>query len=696
MDIKIEHCNSIDDAAIQLEKGRLNIKYGPNGTGKSTIAKAIELGIKGENDLRSLMPFKYRGGDPVKIPTPNIKGVEELKSVVVYNEEYVNQFVFMQDEVVKNSFDIFVRNSDYKEKMAEIEGLVINIQETFNKNENIGQIVKDLTDLSDSFGKSQSGYSKAGRIGKGIGAGNKLEHIPVGLTPYQSFIKSENNVQWIKWQIEGNAFLNISTDCPYCTSPTDAKQETILAVAKEYDAKSIEHLNALQGIIARLGKYFSEDVVDNIQTIVKNKDGLKKEEIGYLTGLKGQVDTLKEKLNDIKSLSFFSLREVEKVQQKISNLKIDLNLLPNLDSAETKSIVGELNDALELILTKAAKLQGEINKQKKTIETAINKYKSEINTFLRYAGYKYTVDIQLDGASYKMKLRHFDFGENIANGALHLSYGERNAFSIVLFMYECLTKQPDLIILDDPISSFDKNKKYAILEMLFRGKQCLRDKTVLMLTHDIEPIIDMVKNLAHTFRPSPVASFLSSKSGVVTEQLISKADISTFAQICVENIKDLQDDIIKIIYLRRHYELIDDKGVAYELLSNLLHARQSPLIVNPDTEGKIEMTVEQIADATQAIQSMLPTFEYDICLTKILDENALAAAYKLAGNGYEKLQLFRIINKENHENDVVKKYINESFHIENEYIMQINPHKYDLIPEHIIAECDRAMQIQQF
>jgi ABC-type Mn2+/Zn2+ transport system ATPase subunit len=70
-------------------------------------------------------------------------------------------------------------------------------------------------------------------------------------------------------------------------------------------------------------------------------------------------------------------------------------------------------------------------------------------------------------------------------------------------MYECLTKNPDLVVLDDPISSFDKNKKFAILEMLFRGQESLQGKTVLMLTHDIEPIIDLIKNLNHAFVPKP-------------------------------------------------------------------------------------------------------------------------------------------------------------------------------------------------
>jgi len=36
----------------------------------------------------------------------------------------------------------------------------------------------------------------------------------------------------------------------------------------------------------------------------------------------------------------------------------------------------------------------------------------------------------------------------------------------------------------------------------------------------------------------------------------------------------------------------------------------------------------------------------------------------------------------------VKKYINETFHIENEYICQLNPSEYELIPEFIVQECD--------
>jgi hypothetical protein len=46
------------------------------------------------------------------------------------------------------------------------------------------------------------------------------------------------------------------------------------------------------------------------------------------------------------------------------------------------------------------------------------------------------------------------------------------------------------------------------------------------------------------------------------------------------------------------------------------------------------------------------------------------------------------MSDDKHDNDVIMKYINESFHIENDYIMQLNPHTYDFVPEHIVRECD--------
>lgn len=47
--------------------------------------------------------------------------------------------------------------------------------------------------------------------------------------------------------------------------------------------------------------------------------------------------------------------------------------------------------------------------------------------------------------------------------------------------------------LDGPISSFDKDKKFAILDRIFLPQNSFETKTVLWLTHDMEPLIDTAK-----------------------------------------------------------------------------------------------------------------------------------------------------------------------------------------------------------
>jgi hypothetical protein len=59
--------------------------------------------------------------------------------------------------------------------------------------------------------------------------------------------------------------------------------------------------------------------------------------------------------------------------------------------------------------------------------------------------------------------------------------------------------------------------------------------------------------------------------------------------------------------------------------------------------------------------------------------------------GYEKIQLFRII-KGAHEDDIIAKFINESYHIENEYVMQLNPHDFESVPEYVVEECTRLLE----
>lgn len=123
-----------------------------------------------------------------------------------------------------------------------------------------------------------------------------------------------------------------------------------------------------------------------------------------------------------------------------------------------------------------------------------------------------------------------------------------------------------------------------------------------MLTHDVEPIIDTLKSVRKLFSNLVTASHLHYSAGCITEQLIGESDIRTFAQICQSVTDSDSEDIIKLIYLRRHYEIMDDLGDAYQVLSNLFHHRETPIDTREPVVqgvGHPEMSAEKLPSAAR-------------------------------------------------------------------------------------------------
>ncbi|MZR29665.1 AAA family ATPase [Sneathiella litorea] len=691
-EIVIENCNSIDTANIGVKKGCLNIKFGPNGLGKSTIAKAIVSQARDDGTLADLVPFKSRG--KADAAQPKVDGIGDISSALVFDEAYVNLFAFQQDEVVKNSFDIFIKTPEYDTAMADIEKLFDGIKKAFADRPEIEQTTKDLKDLRDAFGKpnKDGSIAKSSKVLKAFGSGNKIDNIPDALMPFEMFVKSANPSKWIGWQIKGKEFLELGDTCPYCATelPKPEQKETALAVAKEYDATAISHLNNLKEVIERLGKYFSDGCQENLAKITKAKTELTAPQKSFLSDLKNSIEALIQQLDGLRTISFFSLRDVDEIDKKMPLFKIDLGMIDKLDSDQTRAVTDPINAQLDKLIEQVGNLKGQINKHKAKIKKTIEENQDSINGFLKSAGYKYSVQIISEPDSYKMKLIHEDLSEFVDSASAHLSYGEKNAFALVLFMHQVISEDPDIVILDDPISSFDKNKKFAIIHQLFRRKGSLRDRTTLMLTHDIEPAIDVVKGMAHKFKdPKPSATFLSCRQGEVKETLITSDDIRTFAKICKDILSENIDDVIKAIYLRRHYEILDNVGLEYNLLASLFKGRAVPTLATA-TENR-DMTAQEKTDAETKIKTLIPSFAYDALVQQVGDDEVMKAKFLGTDVGYEKIQLFRIIRGK-HQDDIISKFINESYHIENEYVMQLNPHKFESVPEYVVEECSRLLQ----
>ncbi len=693
MEIQIKNCNSIDEAKIKLIESKLNIKFAPNGTGKSTIAKALQLGSNNDqHSLSDLMPFKLRKANPEN-KHPEIIGASTLKNIMCFNEAYVNQFVFKPDELVNNSFDIFIRTEEYKQKEHEIDELIQNIKQLFSGNQELESLISTFKEMGNAFKLSKAGLSKSSIGVKALSGGNKIHHVPLGLESYTPFIQSNESVNWIDWQTKGYAFAELSDNCPFCTSHTVDKQEKIRKVGQEYDKGVIKNLISLIQVIDKLGDYFSEDAKESLKAITLLKDGLEQEHEAFLSTVKTRIDTFTGKLENLRTLSAFQFKDGEKVIEKLPTFKLDLQFFSELSSDKMQAAIDPINQSIDEVVKKAGKLQGNINQQRIEMRRTVEKHQTSINEFLAYAGYRYKVEITDEGSNSQMKLLHIDHDQHLHGGSQHLSFGEKNAFAIVLFMYECLAKKPDLIILDDPISSFDKNKKFAILEMLFRrsADACLINKTVLMLTHDVEPIIDTIKSLSSQFGNQTSASFLKLKDGKITEYNIEKNDIQTFSEICMNILKSSRDDVIKLIYLRRHLEITESKGDAYQVLSNIFKKRDVVLDFRNTENGQAsEMESAKFSNGCSTIAKHLTGFSYFEHMQGIKNLDALKTLYHSSTNGYEKLQIFRLINP-SVDNSVLQKFINETYHIENEFICQLDPTKFDTVPEYIVLECDRIL-----
>ena len=95
------------------------------------------------------------------------------------------------------------------------------------------------------------------------------------------------------------------------------------------------------------------------------------------------------------------------------------------------------------------------------------------------------------------------------------------------------------------------------------------------------------------------------------------------------------------------------------------------------------------------IREEVPGFDYDRLVSEFRDIETLKAKFAATEVGYEKVQIFRMLCEldKPEDDDTFKKFVNETFHIENEYVMQLDPREFDSVPEFVVQECIRRVSL---
>lgn len=705
VNIKIKNANNINEWNIWIVKNCLNIKYGINWTWKSTISNAIWYYFNDKENIKRLTPYQNRNKEQETLP--EIVWLDDFTNVSIFNEDYIKNTVCKENEIIKWSFKVFIQDKDYDERMKEIEVLIKKLKEFFEENETINDLIITLEDLTKQAKTTSSwGMHSWSAFIKAFENWNLIENIPSNLINYSTFIKDKERVSWITWQKQWEKFLDLDNNCPCCAnSINENEKENIKSVSVHYNKTNISHLDKIIKNFENIKDYFTDEEWKKIENIIKKWESFTEQEKWYIISIKEESEKLVWYLKDIKWISFFSLKDEKEIKNKIESYKINKDYLNYFKWKDFEEKVDEINEYLDKLIEDIWKLQWKINNHKTCIKWKIDKSINSINEFLNKWWYNYIIDSFEEWESFKLILKPKDWDFLIDENNNGLSFGEKNAFSIIMFMFQTLVNKSDLIILDDPISSFDNNKKFAILDMLFSNqvwKENFFKKTVLMLTHDFEPVIDIIyNNLPKCLKEHSNANFISNNNWELTEKEIKKDDIKLFTNLLESKLKDSNtNNINKLVYLRRLFELQNKKGLEYNLLSSLVHKKDKPDRKNKeydknnsDSEEYVDLTEEEILEVSKSFKDYITDFDYNIYLDKLNNDEKMLELYNNTNSNFEKLQLFRIIAWENKNiNSVISKFINETFHIENDYLFQLDPIEYELVPKYITNECDKEVK----
>ena len=687
MKIQIENVNNIKKCEIEIIENKFNIRYGINGTGKTSISKAL-LYNKNIEELNKLKPYRCLENSDIQ---PLISIDINISNVVVYDIDYIDKYLFQTPEdIMNNSFEVFIIPKDYEEMRSKIDILLSEVNEFICNNETIQKIATLKNNLFSQMSlTSNNQISKTSKISKNLlSNGNLITNIPKEASKFTNFIESDNSNAWISWHNKGKKYCdNDLKQCPFCSQNiNETVKESILTVESLYSKNSIETYNSLNKTFDDAKDLFEANKYDDFKEAIDSKE-FNLEKNNLFIKLYKEILYFSNRLSFGNKITFISLKNIDDIDKAIQSKKFDIEKIELLKNKSVLKIINEYNAKIDESLKNINELKKQIGILNSKIKTNVKKNINDINDFLEVSGIDYKVNQSEDEEHVYLTPLNFNNMVDIKN---NLSYGEKNAFALALFAFENRDNQDSVIILDDPISSYDINKKYAILNNLFLDKKTLRNKTVLMLTHDLEPIIDLYK--INSSIPDFVdGRYLENIDGSIKETKIKSEDILSVISQSKNSAKNVELPILnRLVNLRKYLEYNSKYEKTYNYLSSIFKGNREP----QNKEG-VKLSQNDISDAENEIKKYIPKYDFTEFIDCVTSIYGMKKLYTSTKNRYEKLEIFRMMLTNFKEkfniDEAILKFINEVYHIENSYLFQLNPYDFNTVPEYIITICDREI-----
>jgi len=250
-----------------------------------------------------------------------------------------------------------------------------------------------------------------------------------------------------------------------------------------------------QAVLAEYTKLLKEKM-DKTYTPIQSSNLNLTAEISKLNGFLMQLEKGRVTFNDDVKKTNEIKKDLVLLNEKIWAKKLEFQIDQYQATLEAKAKVDEKKEQIEKELDKLRIRQSEVMAKKEQISIAVD----AINKALQYVFFS-TNRLQL-----KLKNKQYYLE---ANGKMvrpkDVSCGERNIIALCYFFTEIMEKQEveklykkdQLLVIDDPISSFDFENRIGILTYLKSELQKVvmgnNNSKVIIFSHDLPTVFDLSK-----------------------------------------------------------------------------------------------------------------------------------------------------------------------------------------------------------
>ena len=649
MKIQIENFNGISKLDYEIVDNKVNFLFGLSGCGKSSIAKALTRTDDIENYQRvgnniSKVDVKVNGNDliPGKYFVYDKKYMEDIVINKTNNEDVYTILIGDGEEIKKCKSDYEKAIKDLlpiKDQLLDVIKAIYDIK-TKLKLESLSNKKKKSTNLIE---KMQS----------------NIDSIPT----YKNGVKY--SVEETNWLVEGTKMDPYRNGkCPFCSKKlTNARKGKIEEIIK-FDTKTFN-------------------------VFKKQEDNLQKLNMSIPTWKnKKELKSFNEKL--IKYLDIYdSLNEYISFYDRLNNINIlEEDIVIKKPPIILNSLLPDFYKPITDFYANMKNIKKSLGELKNKTFEVLNKNTNLINNKLKMLDIPYSIkreklDENNKTASYFI---YHNSDKNKKEMSSFLSDGEKNIIGLLLFLIS--HKNDELLIIDDPASSFDEYRRKVIFNFIFEFKQ--QNSTILVLSHD------------HVF--AKFATFYKNDNRYNIKVNIGDIDfIENYDDVKISNIEENDFVTLNELVITRLKEL-KKQGIIemnYQVAANLRLFYEPKKTKRKDVYKYLSAIIHE--DDYSNIIQLLQDSKYDEekILRKIKNDTNLSFQYTKLDSNYknniniknfsylEKLFLLRervkTIELTKEERKLVKDEASNIIHLNMAYEITLNPYKFNIISKNAYA-----------